>query len=331
MLVEENDTEVKLITILKLLNNSPEPIGSTKIYRALERDGIVSNERTIRYYLKLADERGYTLPYGQDGRMITAEGRRQIRDALVLSKLDTSKYKLEKLAYQTTFDPQKASGRLPVNVSLIRDKDIKEALRYVKDAFKAGFGVSDLVALAHAGELIGSVVIPPGYVGLATVCSVTINGVLLKAGVPTEYSFGGLLEICNSQPKRFVAIINYDGSSLDPSEEFIRSRMTSVAKTVKIGIGKVIGVFRTMPALAKEIVENKISLLRGVGIGGVSAIGRNGEPVYRISVAFDRIGLVQLSGLNSVAAAVEAGIEIETIAGSGMIEFRHLQHVEDLC
>jgi HTH-type transcriptional regulator, global nitrogen regulator NrpRI len=330
MLVEENDTEIKLITILKLLNNSPEPIGSTKIYRMLERDGIVSNERTIRYYLKLADERGYTLPYGQDGRMITAEGRRQIRDALVVSKLDTSKYKLEKLAYQTTFDPQKASGQLPVNVSLIRDKNIKEALRYMNDACKAGFCVSDLMAVAHEGEIIGSVVIPPGCVGLATVCSVTINGVLLKAGVPTEYSFGGLLEICNFQPKRFVAIINYDGSSLDPSEEFIRSRMTSVGETVKTGAGKIIGVFRTMPALAKEIVETKISLLNEAGIGGVSAMGRNGEPVYRISVAFDRVGLVQLSGLNSVAAAVEAGIEIETIAGSGMIEFRHLRHVAEL-
>ena len=200
----------------------------------------------------------------------------------------------------------------------------------MKDAFKAGICVSDLVATASEGERLGSVVVPSGRIGLATVCSVVINGVLLKAGVPTEYRFGGLLEIRNSKPWRFVAIIDYHGTSLDPSEQFIRGKMTSVSEAVKTGHGKILGVFRTIPAPAREIVEEKIALLKEAGIGGVYALGNTSESICHVPVALNRFGVVQLGGLNPVAAAVEAGIEIENIAESGLIEFQQLQPVWQL-
>ena len=41
-------------------------------------------------------------------------------------------------------------------------------------------------------------------------------------------------------------------------------------------------------------------------------------------MATNRIGVVQLGGLNPVAAAVEAGVEIENIAESGLIDFNQL-------
>jgi len=197
----------------------------------------------------------------------------------------------------------------------------------MKDAFKAGFCVSDLVAIAPEGKKLGSVVVPSGKIGLATVCSVVINGVLLKAGVPTEYRFGGVLEVRSSKPRRFVAIINYAGTSLDPSEQFIRAKMTSVGEASKTGNGKILGVFRTIPAPAKEVVEEKIAMLKEAGIDGVYAVGNTSEPLYQIPVALNRIGIIQLGGLNPVAAAVEAGIEIENIAESGLIDFQQLQPV----
>src|SRR4030042_2159459 len=144
----------------------------------------------------------------------------------------------------------------------------------MKDAFRAGICVSDLVAVASEGEKLGSVVIPNGQIGLATVCSVVINGVLLRAGVPSEYRFGGVLQIRNSEPRRFVAIIEYAGTSLDPSEQFIRAKMTSVSEAIKTGNGKILGVFRTVPAPAREVVEKKIAVLREAGIGGGFAPGQ---------------------------------------------------------
>ena len=50
----------------------------------------------------------------------------------------------------------------------------------------------------------------------------------------------------------------------------------------------------------------------------------------RSAVALNRFGVVQLGGLNPVAAAVEAGIKIENIAESGLIDFQQLQPVWQL-
>ncbi|MFC1847423.1 DUF128 domain-containing protein [Chloroflexota bacterium] len=328
--VSGSETEVKIIAILKVLSESSEPLGSITIARKLEHEGVFLSERAIRYHLRMTDERGYTQPAGRDGRMITPKGQQEVKDALAPDQLGFVRDKLEMLAFQTTFDPQKRTGQLSINTSLIDQSKFKKALSHMKDAFKAGICVSDLVATASEGEKLGSVVVPSGKIGLATVCSAVINGVFLKAGIPTEYKFGGVLEVIDSKPRRFVAIIDYHGTSLDPSEQFIRGRMTNVSEAAKTGNGRVLGVFRTMPAPAREIVEEKIALLKEAGIGGVYALGNASESVCNIPVALNRIGIVQLGGLNPVAAAVEFRIEIENIAESGLIDFQELQPIWQL-
>lgn len=320
-----SEAESKLIAILKILSESSEPLGSITISRILENEGIFLSERAVRYHLRIADERGYTQLIGRDGRMITAEGRQEVTEALAPQHLGFVKEKLEMLAYQTTFNPEQRTGLLPINTSLIDASRFKKALTAMKDVFKAGICVSDLVAVAREGEKLGSVIVPDGKTGFATVCSVGINGILLKAGIPTEYRFGGVLELKNTKPRRFVAIIDYSGTSLDPSQQFIRAKMTSVIEAARTGNGKILGVFRTVPAPAKKVIEEKIVLLKEVGISGIYAFGNTSEPLCQIPVAINRIGIVQLGGLNPVAAAVEAGIEIDNIAESGLIDFQQLQ------
>jgi repressor of nif and glnA expression len=194
----------------------------------------------------------------------------------------------------------------------------------MSEAFRAGLGVSDLVATASEGEKLGSVVVPKGKIGLATVCSVIINGVLLKAGIPTESRFGGVLELRESRARRFVAIINYAGTSLDPSEQYIRAQMTTVNEAARTGRGKILANFREIPAPARSIAQEVIESLRESGINGVHMVGNTSEPVCQIAIGMNRVGMVLLGGLNPVAAAVEAGIEIENIAESGLIEFSQL-------
>jgi repressor of nif and glnA expression len=319
-----SDAESKLIAILKVLSESSEPLGSITIARNLEQEGVFLSERAVRYHLKIADERGYTQPAGRDGRMITPAGRKEVKEALAPQHLGFVREKLEALAYQTTLDPVKGTGMVAINTSIIDEADFPEALVAMKKPFKAGICVSDLVATASGGEKLGTVVIPDGKKGLATVCGAAVNGVLLKAGVPTEFRFGGVLEIRNSQPHRFVAIIDYAGTSLDPSEQFIRAKMTTVGEASITGKGKILGNFRTIPAPAREVFQETVIALGKIGIGGVFTIGQTSEPVCQISVAMNRIGVVQLGGLNPVAAAVEAGIEIENIAESGLIDFGQL-------
>jgi repressor of nif and glnA expression len=308
-----------------LLSESSETLGSITIARKLQHEGIYLSERSVRYHLRITDERGYTQPMGRDGRMITPEGRQEIKEALAVQHLGFVNEKLELLAYQVTFDPVNRTGKLPINTSLFDKTKFKKALLAMKDTFKAGICVSDLVAVAQEGEKLGSVSVPAGKIGLATVCSVVINGVLLKAGIPTEFRFGGVLQIKNSKPRRFVAIINYAGTSVDPSEQFILARMTSVGEASKTGNGRILGVFRTIPAMAREAVEERIAMLKEVGIGGVYAIGDTSEPLCQIPISLNRVGIIQLGGLNPVAAAAESGIEIENIAESGLIDYQQLQ------
>jgi len=319
-----SETEKKIISILKVLSESSEPLGSITIARELERHGVFLSERAVRYHLRITDERGYTQPLGRDGRMLTPQGLEELRMALAPEQVGFIEEKLELLAFHTTFDPQKRTGQLPINTSLIDKDRFKKALLAMTGAFKAGICASELVATATEGEKLGSVVIPIGKIGLATVCSVVINGVLLKAGIPVESRFGGVLEIRDSKPRRFVAIINYSGTSLDPSEQYICARMTSVSKAAKTGNGKILANFREIPASSRAIVDEKITLLKDAGIKGVYVLGNTSEPVCQVAVGLNRVGMVLLGGLNPVAAAVEAGIEVENIGESGLIDFERL-------
>ncbi|MFC1952857.1 DUF128 domain-containing protein [Chloroflexota bacterium] len=319
-----SEAERKILAILKVLSESSEPLGSITIARELERHGVFLSERGVRYNLRITDERGYTQPLGHDGRMITPLGFEELTTALAPEHVGFILEKLELLAFQTTFDPEKQTGRLPINTSLINLNQFREVLSVIGAAFEAGICVSEFVATASEGEKLGSIVVPPGKIGLATVCSATINGVLLKAGVPIESKFGGVLEIRDSEPKRFTAIINYSGTSLDPSVQYIRAGMTSVGDITRTGSGKLLANFREIPALSRAVVTEKIALLKEAGIGGVYALGNTSEPICQIPVNLNRVGIVLLGGLNPITLAVEAGFEVENIAESGLIDFEQL-------
>jgi len=322
--ISSPDTERKILAILKVLSESSEPLGSITIARELERHGIFLSERAVRYHLRITDERGYTQPLGRDGRMLTPQGLEELKIALAPEQIGFILEKLERLAFQTTFDPKKRTGQLPINTSLIDKDKFKKSLVAMSDVFKAGIYVADLIAVASEGEKLGSVVVPGGKIGLATVCSAVINGVLLKSGIPVNSKFGGVLEVRNSKPRRFVALINYAGTSVDPSEQYIHARMTSVGEAARTGNGKVLANFREMPALARAIAEDKIAMLKEAGINGVYALGNTSEPLCQIPVGLDRVGMVLLGGLNPLAAAVEAGMGVENIGEAGVIDYERL-------
>ncbi len=319
-----SETEHKIIAILKVLNESSEPLGSITIARELERYGISLSERAVRYHLRITDERGHTQPFGRDGRMLTAQGLEELKIALAPERVGFVLEKLETLAFQTTFDPGKRTGLVPINTSLIAKDKFKEALAIIGEAFKAGFCVSDLIAVAYQGEKLGEIIIPRGKIGIGTICSVVVNGVLSKSGVPISSKFGGVLELRNPKQERFVAIIYYNGTSMDPSEQYIRARMTSVRKAAKTGKGRILANFREIPAPSRALVSEKMAEMKEAGIGGVYRLGNTSESICQIPVGLNRVGMVFLGGLNALAAVSEAGIEVENNSESGVIDFQRL-------
>lgn len=322
---EIREIERKVVAILKVLSASAEPIGGRVIARRLGDFGVDLSERAVRYHLKLMDERGLTCSVERrDGRLITQKGIEELKSALVSDRVGSIATKIEMLAYQTSFDLDRGTGMIPINVSLFPKEGFTLALEAMKNAFRAKLCVSDLVAPAFEGERLGEVIVPRGKVGLATVSSITISGVLLKAGIPLDSKFGGMLQVRNYKPLRFVELIEYTGSTVDPSEIFIASRMTSVSGVVSQGGGKLLANFRELPAPCHFVAETIIQKLRKVGIDGLVTMGEISESICEVPVGLNKVGMILQSGLNPVAAAAEAGIEVVNYAMSGVIDFGKL-------
>jgi len=328
---ETQDVERKVLSILRVLSDSRESLGARVIAQRLKEYGVELGERAVRYHLKLTDERGLTRLVGRrDGRMLTERGVEEVKSALVKDKVGFAISRIELLAFRTSFDSEKRSGLLPVNVSFYPEKKFSKALRAMRPAFEAGLCVSDLVATASGGEHLGELLVPEGRIGLATVCSIVINGSLLKAGVPTDSRFGGLLQIRNHHPFRFVELIHYAGCSLDPTEIFIMAKMTSVGEVARRGEGNILANFREIPALCRPIAQQVVAKLKEAGIGGIFVMGDTSEPVCEVSVEPNKIGIILIGGLNPVAAAQEAGIEAENRAMSTVMEYQDLIKFQEL-
>ncbi len=328
---EKHDIERKVFSILKVLSNSKETLGARVIARCLKDLGVELSERSVRYHLKLMDERGLTRLMGRrDGRAITDLGLQELKRALVTDKVGLAFSRIEMLAFRTNFNWDKRAGAIPVNVSFFPKENFKKALKIMKPVFQAGLCVSDLVAVAGEGEAIGELIVPQRRVALATVCSIVVNGTLLKAGVPVDSKFGGILQIRNHSPLRFTELIHYVGSSLDPSEIFIRANMTSVTGVAEDGNGEILANFREIPAVCRATTEDVERKLKNAGLGGIFLMGNISEPVCEIPVDLNRVGIILIGGLNPVAAAREAGIESDNHAMSVLVDYQTLMKVSEV-
>jgi repressor of nif and glnA expression len=331
MAFENQDVERKTNSILRVLAGSAEPLGSIVIARKLKDLGVDLGERAVRYHLKLLDEQGLTRLAGRrDGRVITELGQRELKHGLVKDKVGFAISRIELLAFRTTFDLERRAGLVPVNVSIFNQQDFSKALRLMKPVFDARLYVSSLVITAKEGERIGELLVPEGKIAIGTVCSIVVNGTLLKAGVPMNSKFGGLLQMQGHNPVRFIELIHYDGCSLDPSEVFIKAKMTSVTQAARNGDGTILANFREIPALCRPLAHEVINKLAKARMNGVLCVGNVSEPICELPIELNRVGIILIGGLNPIAAVEEAGVEVETHAMSTVVDYRDLVNFEEI-
>ena len=324
------EVERKLLAILRILAASEEPIGARAIAGKLVEEGVELSERTVRYHLRLMDERGLTRNLGEPGRVITDRGRQEIENAGVSEKLGFIISKMDSLAYQSTFDMEAKAGRIILNLSLIPEDRFPEALEIMRDVFRAGYCMSELVVVRQPGERLGEIIVPEGMVGFGTVCTVTINSVLLKRGIPVESKYAGLLEIYRDRPLRFTHLVAYAGTTIDPTEMFIGSRLTSVREASRVGRGRILASFREVPAAAEADLQQALEQYRSKGLGGILAVGKPSQPLLEVPVGRERLGLAVVAGLTPLAAVAESGIPVENEALSALVEFSELRPVQEL-
>lgn len=321
-----DEIERKSMIILRILNQAGQPLGARIIARKMKDHGVSLSERAVRYHLQFMDQRGLTDLVGRrDGRVITDKGIEELRNARVQDKVGYAISRIEILSYKTTFDISTGKGLVPVNITLFPEKTFPHALSEMEEAFRAGMCVSDLVHIAKPGSFLGDMHIPAGYVGFATVCSIVFNGVLLKQGIPMDSKFGGILQVQDKRPTRFVELIHYSGTSLDPSEAFISAKMTSVREAITSGEGKILANFREVTGICREAVIEIVEKLAKYGLRGVLSIGKMGEAVCQVPVDVNKVGMILMGGLNPVASARESGLSGENFAMSTVIDFGELK------
>ncbi len=319
----------KLNTILKMIAESKEPVGSKEISAKLKELGIEMSERTVRYHLKQLNDKGLLKVFWKEGRMLTKKGKEELGNSMISEKIGLISSRLESLSYIMDFDLDKMSGMVVINVSLFHKSDFPKALKIMGEVFNKKLSMGNRVLVAEAGEEVGDMVVPKGKIAFGTLCAINLNGILLKNSIPVESKFGGVVQIEDSKPLRFTELVSYSGSTLDPHEIFMRSKMTSVRDAAK-GSGKVLAGLREIPVMAREDAETVINRVEEAGIGNVLYIGKPEQPVLGMPVGLERVGIVIPGGLNVVAACEESGIETESKALSALVDFDRLKNFFDI-
>lgn len=314
-----------MLAILRALEESPDGrLGSREISKRLSEHGIDLNERTVRYHMRILDERGYTNCTGRMGRVITPLGSREFCRAQVTSKLGFINKKIENLMCRVSFDPEESKGEVILNFTFFPKDRTADALEIMRPVFGSRLCLSDRVIMVGGGESFEGVRVPIGMAGFGTVCSITVNGIFLKCGIPVQSLYGGVLALEDGEPNRFTALISYSGTSLDPLELFIKSGMTDVSSAVRYGGGSILASFREIPSVALEKAEVLEARLKKTGFNGILALGRPNTELFEVPVGDDRAGMVLIGGLNPIAILEENGIPTVSAAMSAMIDFSEL-------
>jgi len=314
--------------ILKVLNEATTPMGASRIASGLLALGVALQPRTIRLHLLELDHMRYTrLVTRRAGRIITETGRRELASTNVMDKVGMVAARVDALGFQMGLRHDTGKGTIILNVCLIEADDLTRALTEMEPVFSRGLAMGARLIVRKGGETLAGTRVPRNSLALGTVCSVTLNGILLHEGIPVISRFGGLLEMRDRRPVRFVEAIDYRGSSLDPFEVFIKADMTRVRNVVQTGSGIVCASFREIPSVAVDKVYRVEQAARSHGLGGFLAIGKPNQPFLDIPVLEGYSGMVVVGGLNPIAAVHEAGVSISIQSLAGLQEFDTLEPI----
>ena len=321
-------TEISILAVLR--EHQQEIIGSRQIMRGLVSFGITLTERTIRYHLKIMDEKGLTKVFGKNGRKITDKGLDELLNSNVSERVGFIGSKIDSLSFMSDFDCATQSGKVVLNVSMFPTSEAAGARKVLSRAFDSSYVMSDRVMVVPEGGQIGNTLIPEGMIGLGTICSVTVNSILLKNGIPIASKYGGLMEVAPEDgPVRFTSLISYDGCSLDPLIVFIKSAMTSVGRVLNREHGNVLASFREIPAACISKTRVIQDRLHEMGIKGLLLIGSPDNSLLEVPVGPDKAGVVVIGGLNTVASLYEQGIQVDSHAMSELVEYGDLEKFDE--
>jgi repressor of nif and glnA expression len=309
-----NESARKEIEILRILSEYDRPIGSTLLKRELRKRGFLLSERTVRYHLQLLEAKGFLLGHNRRGRTITLKGLEELSRALASQRLGFITTRFMSLAYSATYDPNIDSGTLVANVSIFDKGLYGKTMETVKALHEMDLLSAPYIKILDENEEYLDISVPKGKIALFTVCNLTLDSILIHSGVPLFFEYGGLVQVVNRKPIRFVEIISYEGTTVPPLEVFVYKKMTSISRILKTGSGMLLATLREIPSEARERTVKIFEKQKEKGWGGVLVLGEPNEPVLGVPVGMDRFGICMVGGIVPGAAMVEKGAQVVTFA-----------------
>jgi repressor of nif and glnA expression len=290
------------------------PVGSTTITRELVKRGLFINERTVRNYLKSLEQKGFVSSHGKNGRSITRAGLQELVSSLTYQRLDFVLTRYLSLAYSVTFTPRSNRGKVVANVTLMDKNYLEKALEVLNSLKDANLLLAPYLKIIDEEESYENISVEKGKTALLTVCNLTVDGILIRSGIPIILKYGGILQFVDKTPVRFVELMSYEGTTVPPLEIFTYSNRTSITSFLKTGSGMIPANYREIPKEARERVESIFSELSSIGWKLLSIIGLPEEPLLGIPVSTGRCGVSIASGITPTAALREIGLDVEVFA-----------------
>jgi repressor of nif and glnA expression len=322
-----NESARKAIEILRILSEFDSPVGSTLLKRELRKRGFLLSERTVRYHLQLLEAKGFLLGHNRRGRTITQKGLEELSRALASQRLGFTTTRFMSLAYSATYDPALDAGTVVANVSLV-DKSLQDkTVDTMKALQRMNLLSAPYIKILDENEEYQDISVPKGKIALFTVCNLTLDSILIHSGVPLFFEYGGLVQVVNRKPIRFVEIISYEGTTIPPLEVFVYRKMTSILRILKTGSGMLLATLREIPAEARERTVKILEKQKAKGWGGVLVLGEPNEPVLGVPVGMDRFGICMVGGIVPGAAMVEEGAQIVTFAPHCFIPIEEMTRI----
>ncbi|MDD1666120.1 MAG: DUF128 domain-containing protein [Methanomicrobiales archaeon] len=237
--------------------------------------------------------------------------------------------RIEDLAMEVTYNPVENTGKIIFNLSLIPEERLEAAITLFRNAYRAGLSVSDRVRILEGGASIEDLTIPRGSTGICTLCTITLDGILLRRGVPIQPVGGGLVEIDDRVPRRFTHMILYEATTIDPLEVLVAQDLTSINRVMKEGSGTILANLRECHMEAESLVMGLLDDLSGVGFTGILEVGAPNVPILAVPVSPQYFGVAMVGGTNPMGALKEAGIPVVTKALKGVMDVREMGSIRD--
>ena len=220
------------------------------------------------------------------------------------------------LIQQVNFDVEKRKGDIIANVSYINKNDLDDALKIMEETYNSNPKYINpyYKLLDHPTD--------DDKIGIATICSLSIDGLLINNGIMSTPKYGGLLEL--TEPPLFIDLISYNGTTEDPHKIFLSKKMTSI--TGNIGPNKILASVKEIPYISRDYAVHLLEILNNIGFS-IYKIGKPRELVYNAKVDNYNFGAICGGGLNTIGAIKEKGIAVEVKAIEKLLPFENMDRL----